>query len=89
MIVDKVVVVVIKALAKQFKLDKLEQVYKYVFDKNDLDEANIGIFKSIKEFQDKIKQIFSIIQGYEKRIHTLEDKISSLKGAKEKKWYDK
>ena len=57
MIIDKVVVAVIKALAKQFKLDKLEQVYKYVFDRNDLDKANVGIFKSIKEFQDKIKQM--------------------------------
>ena len=89
MIIDKVVVAVIKALAKQFKLDKLEQVYKYVFDKNNLDEANIGIFKSIKEFKDKIKQIFSIMQGYEKRIHALEDTISSLGKSKEKKWYDK
>ena len=89
MIIDKVVVAVIKALAKQFKLDKLEQVYKYVFDKNNLDEANIGIFKSIKEFKDKIKQIFSIMQGYEQRIHALEDKISLLKEKEEKKWYDK
>ena len=89
MIIDKVVVAVIKALAKQFKLDKLEQVYKYVFDRNDLDKANVGIFKSIKDFKDKMKQVFSILQGYEKRIHVLEDTISSLKNGKDKKWYDK
>ena len=89
MIIDKVVVAVIKALAKQFKLDKLEQVYKYVFDRNDLDKANVGIFKSIKEFQDKIKQIFSVMQGYEQRIHSLEDKICSCGKGEDKKWYDK
>tara|TARA_R100000781_G_scaffold25665_1_gene18870 strand:+ start:2661 stop:2930 length:270 start_codon:yes stop_codon:yes gene_type:complete len=89
MIADKIIAAAIKVLAKQFNLDKLSQVYKYVFEKNELDEANVGILKSIKNGDGKIKQIFSLIQGYEKRINSLENTISSLKGGEEKKWYDK
>lgn len=91
MVADKIIMAVIKALAKQFKLDKLDQVYKYVFEKNDLDKANVGILKSIKKGDDKVKQVFSLIQGYEKRITSLEDEVASLRGAgtTQKKWYDK
>lgn len=37
--VDKVVKLVLKLIVKQFKLDKLEMVYKYVFEDNELDKA--------------------------------------------------
>tara|TARA_Y100001937_G_scaffold37383_1_gene53290 strand:- start:9521 stop:9727 length:207 start_codon:yes stop_codon:yes gene_type:complete len=37
--VDKIAKVVLKLVIKQFKLDKLEMVYKYVFEDNELDKA--------------------------------------------------
>ena len=39
MVVDKIVNLVLKMIVKRFKLDKLEKVYKYVFEDNELDEA--------------------------------------------------
>ena len=37
--VDKVVKLAFKLLVKKFKLDKLEEVYTYVFEDNELDKA--------------------------------------------------
>ena len=50
--VDKVVKLALKLLVKQFKLDKLEKVYKYVFEDNETDKQ----VKANTEEIEKIKQ---------------------------------
>ena len=38
-IAEKVIKLAIKMIVKRFKLDKLEEVYAYVFGQNELDET--------------------------------------------------
>jgi|TARA_R110002020_G_scaffold328195_1_gene544142 hypothetical protein len=52
--VDKVVKLVLKLIVKQFKLDKLEMVYKYVFEDNELDEAVKANTREIEKIKDRM-----------------------------------
>jgi|TARA_Y100001938_G_scaffold144867_1_gene220398 hypothetical protein len=54
--VDKVVKLALKLLVKQFKLDKLEKVYKYVFEDNETD-------KQVRENTEEIKKIKENLRG--------------------------
>jgi hypothetical protein len=56
MLADKVVKLALKLLVKQFKLDKLEKVYKYVFEDNETD-------KQVKKNTEEIKQIKKNLRG--------------------------
>ena len=63
-IAEKVVKLAIKMIAKRFKLDKLEQVYAYVFGQNELD----GTVKDLKKEQMQQK----------KRIDKMEELIINI-----------
>ena len=52
--IDKVVKLVLKLIVKQFKLDKLEKVYKYVFEENELDEAVKANTREIEKIKDSM-----------------------------------
>tara|TARA_R100001082_G_scaffold103386_2_gene74053 strand:- start:623 stop:832 length:210 start_codon:yes stop_codon:yes gene_type:complete len=56
MLADKVVKLALKLLVKQFKLDKLEKVYKYVFEDNETD-------KQVKKNTEAIEQIKKNLRG--------------------------
>jgi len=49
--VDKVVKLAFKLLVKKFKLDKLEEVYTYVFEDNELDKAVKANTKEIEKIK--------------------------------------
>lgn len=49
--VDKIVKLVLKLIVKQFKLDKLEKVYTYVFEDNELDEAVKANTRKLKKLK--------------------------------------
>ena len=52
--VDKIVKLVLKLIVKQFKLDKLEKVYTYVFEDNELDEAVKANTREIEKIKDSM-----------------------------------
>ena len=52
--VDKIAKVVLKLVIKQFKLDKLEMVYKYVFEDNELDKAVKANTKEIEQIKSRM-----------------------------------
>tara|TARA_R100000152_G_C6782219_1_gene219120 strand:+ start:4598 stop:4807 length:210 start_codon:yes stop_codon:yes gene_type:complete len=56
MLADKVVKLALKLLVKQFKLDKLEKVYKYVFEDNETD-------KQVKKNTEAIEKIKKNLRG--------------------------
>ena len=70
---------VLKLMIKQFKLDKLERVYDYVFGKNELDYK-------YDELNKRMKKVESIA-------HEPKEFVSCKKCndevKEEKKWYDK
>ncbi len=76
-IAEKVIKLAIKMIVKRFKLDKLEEVYAYVFGQNELDET----VKDLKKEQVQQK----------KRMDKMEELISRspIKKAELKKWYEK
>tara|TARA_R100000700_G_scaffold17260_1_gene23842 strand:- start:237 stop:443 length:207 start_codon:yes stop_codon:yes gene_type:complete len=52
--VDKIAKVVLKLVIKQFKLDKLEMVYKYVFEDNELDKAVKANTEEIEKIKNRM-----------------------------------
>ena len=57
--VDKVVKLALKLLVKQFKLDKLEKVYKYVFEDNETDKQGRANTKEIEKIKNNIRGTFA------------------------------
>lgn len=52
--VDKVVKLAFKLLVKKFKLDKLEEVYTYVFEDNELDKAVKANTEEIEKIKNRM-----------------------------------
>ena len=80
-IAEKVIKLAIKMLTKQFKLDK---IYKYVFDKNELDDT-------VKNHEERLKKVESMAHEPRDFVQCCECKkdIKETFNNGNKKWYEK
>jgi|TARA_R100001594_G_C3946496_1_gene241969 hypothetical protein len=68
---------VFKLVIKQFKLDKLEKVYEYVFGENELDNKCDNLDK-------RLKKVEAVVDG-----GVISNCICKCSKEDKKKWYDK
>ena len=56
-IAEKVIKLAIKMIVKRFKLDKLEEVYAYVFGQNELDETVKDLQSHNESLESNVKKV--------------------------------